>query len=135
MAKKVKTIILDESKVKAYFEGIIPYDTTILRDFLKQCTVVNTAIPSEEDFVEYGFMIYKQTNRNPKDYDYALRAKYFQWKEAGWVDGFGTPIKIWKTKLANTIPSLKPMFLQQAKGNTSQNLMENLIKNGLPEFK
>jgi hypothetical protein len=135
MAKKVKTIILDENKVKEFFETI---EDAALRnsiiDVLKICTVTNTKIPPLEEFIEYGYFIYRQQKRNPNDYDYALRAKYFQWVEDGWVDGYGTPIRNWKTKLANTIPKLSPMF-QTTHRNTSQNLVENLIKNGLPEFK
>jgi hypothetical protein len=48
-------------------------------------------------------------------YRYPIEAKYNQWVEAGWVDGHGKKIKNWKTKLANTIPFLKPIEIEQAK--------------------
>lgn len=132
MAKKIKTIILDESKVMAFFEGIIPYDRTTINNFLKECTVTNKIIPQEQEFVDYGLMLFKQINKNPTEYEYSLRAKYFQWKEDSWVDGYGTPIKNWKTKLANTLLSLKP--IRQDRNNTD-NLLTKLVSNGIPEFK
>jgi hypothetical protein len=132
MGKKTKTIVLDENKVIAFFEGIIPYDRTVLNDFLKQCSVVSKTIPPEQDFVDYGLMLFKQLGKNPTEYDYSLRAKYFQWKEDGWIDGYGQPIKNWKTKLANTLASLKP--IRQERNNTD-NLMNKLLSNGIPDFK
>lgn len=132
MAKKIKTIILDESKVMAFFEGIIPYDRTTINNFLKECTVTNKTIPLEQEFVDYGLMLFNQLNKNPTEYEYSLRAKYFQWKEDSWVDGYGTPIKNWKTKLANTLVSLKP--IRQDRNNTD-NLLTKFVSNGIPEFK
>lgn len=134
MAKKVKTIILDESKVMQFFERL--NENAFLCDtvkcFLKECTVTNKIIPQEQEFVDYGLMLFKQLNKNPSEYEYSLRAKYFQWKEDSWVDGYGTPIKNWKTKLANTLVSLKP--IRQDRNNTDS-LLNKLVTNGIPEFK
>jgi len=66
-------------------------------------------IPTLEEFCEYGMKGLKP------GYRYPIEAKYNQWVEAGWVDGHGKKIKNWKTKLANTIPFLKPMEVEQAK--------------------
>ena len=41
--------------------------------------------------------------------DYHLEGKYNEWVEQGWKDGYGKPIKNWKTKFRNIIPYLKPM--------------------------
>jgi hypothetical protein len=131
MAKKNKTIVLDESKVIAFFENIDSFEKTFLTDFLKNCAVTNKIIPSEQEFVDYGFTIFKQLGKNTSEYEYSLRAKYFQWKEASWIDGYGQPIKNWKTKLNMTIPSLKPIY--QSK-NTTDNLLTKLVSNGIPEF-
>jgi len=70
---------------------------------------VENIIPTLEEFCEYGMKGLKP------GYRYPIEAKYNQWVEAGWVDGHGKKIKNWKTKLANTIPFLKPMEFEQAK--------------------
>jgi hypothetical protein len=70
---------------------------------------VENIIPTLEEFCEYGMKGLKP------GYRYPIEAKYNQWVEAGWVDGHGKKIKNWKTKLANTIPFLKPMEVEQAK--------------------
>ena len=72
--------------------------------------IVNkNTIPTLEEFCEYGMKGLKP------GYRYPIEAKYNQWVEAGWVDGHGKKIKNWKIKLANTIPFLKPMEVEQAK--------------------
>lgn len=131
MAKRTKTIVLDESKVVAFFEEIDSFERTFLTNFLKDCTVINSKIPAEQEFVDYGLMIFKQLGKNPSEYEYSLRAKYFQWKEDSWIDGYGQPIKNWKTKLANTISSLKPIYQNR---NTTETLLTKLVGNGIPEF-
>ena len=70
---------------------------------------VENIIPTLDEFCEYGMKGLKP------GYRYPIEAKYNQWVEAGWVDGHGKKIKNWKTKLANTIPFLKPMEVEQAK--------------------
>lgn len=39
--------------------------------------------------------------------EFSLKAKYEQWKENKWKDGYGKEIKNWKIKIKNTIPHLK----------------------------
>ena len=48
----------------------------------------------------------------------SLRAKYDQWMENGWRDGFEKEIKNWKTKIRNTMPHLK-------KTDKNQSFMNN----------
>lgn len=67
--------------------------------------IKNTDIPAREDFVEYGLSLVG----NNKGYEFTLNAKFDSWVENKWRDGKGQKIKNWKTKLANTIPFLKPM--------------------------
>ena len=68
-----------------------------------------TDIPAREDFVEYGLSLVG----NNKGYEFTLNAKFDSWVENKWRDGKGQKIKNWKTKLANTIPYLKPMGTEQ----------------------
>jgi len=58
-------------------------------------------IPSFEDFEKYG--LEKKSDVSAE----ALNLKYQSWVESGWNDGFGKPIKNWKSKLLNTLPHLK----------------------------
>lgn len=67
--------------------------------------VRNTDIPAREVFVEYGLSLVG----NNRGYEFTLNAKFDSWIENKWRDGKGQKIKNWKTKLANTIPYLKPM--------------------------
>ena len=46
-------------------------------------------------------------------YEYSITEKYNQWKEDGWKDGNNSKIKNWKTKIANTIPYLKPIYKKE----------------------
>jgi len=57
-------------------------------------------IPSFKEFKEYAL------SKKPDINMEALKLKYDAWIESGWRDGFGNPIKNWKTKLLNTIPHL-----------------------------
>lgn len=62
-------------------------------------------IPEIEEFLEHCKVLLQ--DRFPA-YEYSLRAKYQAWVDNKWKDGYNKPIKIWKTKIANTIPYLKP---------------------------
>ena len=82
-------------------------------------------IPSEIEFVEYGLACVKKANLQG-DYEYTLKAKYFAFNEANWHDGNNTPIKNWKTKLANVIPYLKPIGQNMSK-STGLSKMESVV--------
>lgn len=64
-------------------------------------------IPSESEFLEYCKTIKEFEFKN---YEFSLKAKYESWVNAGWKDGNGDKIKVWKTKIKNTYPYLKPIF-------------------------
>lgn len=67
-------------------------------------------IPTESDFLDFCKEVLKDKYQ---PYEFALKAKYEAWASAGWRDGNGEKIKIWKTKIKNTIPYLKPMYEQK----------------------
>ena len=59
------------------------------------------SIPAREEFIKYCL-------EKKKDVDPAAAGlKFDSWKENGWKDGYGKPIKNWKSKALNTIPHLK----------------------------
>ncbi len=61
-------------------------------------------IPTVEEFLDYAKTL-KEFNYS--ELEFALKAKYQAWVDAGWKDGHGSEIKIWKTKLQNTITHLR----------------------------
>lgn len=70
-------------------------------------------VPEFEEFLNYA----KTLEPYKPELDFAIRAKYNAWAESGWKDGNGKKIKIWKTKLQNTIlhlPAQKKEFTQGA---------------------
>lgn len=57
-------------------------------------------IPTAEDFVAYGLSVLPDVSIDH------LRAKYYAWKDNGWVNGKGREIKNWKNALNSTLPYL-----------------------------
>jgi len=55
--------------------------------------------PTFDEFLEYA----KTLKSWQPGFEVQLEAKFNQWNEEDWKDGFGKPIKNWKTKLQNTI--------------------------------
>ncbi len=53
------------------------------------------------------------------EYKFSSEAKYQAWKDAGWKDGFGKPIKNWKSKFNSTVPHLKPFSSESSQTITS----------------
>ena len=47
-----------------------------------------------------------------EEYEFSLKAKYQTWVDAGWKDGYGKPIKVWKSKIKNTFPHLKKTYIK-----------------------
>lgn len=67
-------------------------------------------IPKLEDFLFYcKDFIEKDMNSVYAEYEFSLKAKYETWVELGWKDGYGKPIKAWKSKIKNTFPHLIPV--------------------------
>jgi len=66
-------------------------------------------IPSLIIFLEHAQEECKKANLNFNDLKYSIQSKYESWVSAGWKDGNGNIIKIWKSKFNNTLPHLKPI--------------------------
>ena len=67
-------------------------------------------IPTEQEFLEYGITIYKQLGKDSEPFEFAILSKYNSWKDNGWKNGHGKPIKNWKNNLNNTIPHIKGIY-------------------------
>lgn len=74
------------------------------------------SVPTFSEFMEYA----KTLQIYHPGLDFGIEAKYKAWTDAGWKDGFGKPIKVWKSKLMNTMPHIKPSGTRQAKQPISQ---------------
>lgn len=57
-------------------------------------------IPEFPEFLDFA------KKEKPTIDEYAVKAKYIDWIENGWKDGYNSPIQRWKTKLRNTLPHL-----------------------------
>lgn len=80
--------------------------------------VKKNEIPVIEDFLSYcKEFIEKDMNSVFEDYEFSLKAKYETWVELGWKDGYGKPIKAWKSKIKNTFPHLIPTKNYQKQTN------------------
>jgi len=68
-------------------------------------------IPSENDFLKYcKEVVENDLKAIYSEYEFSLKAKYQTWVDAGWKDGYGKKIKVWKTKIKNTLPHLKKTY-------------------------
>jgi hypothetical protein len=68
-------------------------------------------IPSENDFLAYCKEVVENDLKAVySEYEFSLKAKYQTWVDAGWNDGYGKKIKVWKTKIKNTLPHLKKTY-------------------------
>lgn len=79
-------------------------------------------IPSFDEFLTYA----RTLDPWSEDYKFSLEAKYDQWKENKWKDGYNKPIKNWKTKIKNTLP-----HLQRTKPKEGQVVMRSYKKDQL----
>jgi len=75
-------------------------------------------IPTEEEFLEYATVIYKQLEKDFEPFKFPLLAKYTTWIDNGWKNGHNKPIKNWKNTLNNTIPHIKGIY-NGTKNNTN----------------
>jgi hypothetical protein len=82
--------------------------------------------PSEFEFIEFGLLCIKKAGMIG-NYEYALKAKYFDYNTNNWHDGHDTPIKNWKTKLANVIQYMKPINKGQNLSNGQPSKMESMV--------
>lgn len=76
--------------------------------------------PDLETFVAFAREMYQNELKvDFSPYEFAVKAKYDSWNDADWKDGHKKPIVVWKNKLRNTIPHLKPIYGQSTRNNTS----------------
>jgi hypothetical protein len=86
---------------------------------------VKETIPSIEEFLSFCKEDMVKNNMNFNLYEYSLKSKYESWVENGWKDGHNNIIKLWKSKIRNTIPHLRPMqTLSNKSGGKYQNELE-----------
>ncbi len=71
-------------------------------------------IPTESEFLNYCQTFLNGTYLS---YEKSLKAKFLQWSENKWRDGYNKPISNWKTKIQNTLPYLKPERVVENKVN------------------
>jgi hypothetical protein len=70
-------------------------------------------IPNEVEFLLYcKEVIENDLKAVYEEYEFSLKAKYQTWVDAGWKDGYGKPIKVWKSKIKNTFPHLKKTYIK-----------------------
>lgn len=74
---------------------------------------VKKSIPGIEDFLAYA----KSLKQYQPELDQAIEAKYNQWVADGWKDGYGKPIKVWQTKLQNTMLYMPGVSVQKKASN------------------
>lgn len=55
------------------------------------------------EFKKHGFDKLSELGLNPIQYEFSLKAKFEQWQENDWRDGFDNKIVNWKSKLTNQI--------------------------------
>ena len=72
----------------------------------------NITPPPLSEFLEHSKITCNKANLNFNELSFAIESKYETWVQDGWKDGNGNKIKIWKTKLNNTLPFLKPIKQQ-----------------------
>lgn len=76
--------------------------------------------PDLETFIAFAREMYQNELKvDFSPYEFAVKAKYDSWNDADWKDGHKEPIVVWKNKLRNTIPHLKPIYGQSTRNNTS----------------
>lgn len=91
-------------------------------------TITNSKIPTEQDFLEYGYTILKQLNKDPENFEFSLKAKYHSWVDDGWKTGHGKKIKNWKNTLNNTIPHIKPIYNGRNNKDENRSYREKLLR-------
>jgi len=83
-------------------------------------------IPTVEEFLCFcKEFIEKDMNSVFDEYQFSLKAKYETWTELGWKDGYGKPIKAWKSKIKNTFPHLKKTYKSNSEPPKSGSLHQN----------
>ena len=69
-------------------------------------------IPTLTEFLDHGKILCEKAGLVYKNMIFSIEQKYHAWVSLGWKDGHDKPIQVWKTKLGNTLPHLKPISNQ-----------------------
>lgn len=77
------------------------------KDKVKDKEEAKVVIPDIHEFLDHAMKLCVKSGRNFMALKFSIEQKYEAWKDAGWKDGHGNKIKVWKTKLGNTLPHLK----------------------------
>lgn len=102
------SVIKSKTKAKTENEYVIENE---VKNNLKVASEKKIQYPTEAEFLEHAkFLIGSEY----PSYEFSLKAKFKSWS-VEWKDGFGKPIKNWKTKLNNTIPHLGKMKVTPGK--------------------
>lgn len=90
-----------------FAEGCLTVSKDLAKDYdndnVNDSVSVNDNKPNYKDFLAYA----KQQEIFKDSMEYQLKAKYNQWVENNWKDGYNKPIKNWKTKLQNVLVYFK----------------------------
>lgn len=65
-----------------------------------QQQVLNVNIPTLDEFLNFA----KTIEIYNSNLDYQIKVKYEKWKEDGWKNGYGRPIRNWQTSLKSAMP-------------------------------
>jgi hypothetical protein len=85
--------------------------------------------PSIDEFLSFCKDDMIKNGMNFSLYEYSLKSKFLSWVENDWKDGNNKPIKLWKSKIRNTIPFLKPISL------TTSNSYQDKVNQAVKAFK
>ena len=82
-----------------------------LMDLILELTTKDAKKPGKTPTIEEFMAHAKTLSPYTPEYDFSIIAKYNQWVDAGWKDGYNKPIKNWKSKLMNVFPHLKKIAI------------------------
>ena len=84
--------------------------------------------PDLDTFIAHAKEIYQiELKMDFSLYEFAVRAKYQSWIDAGWKDGHKKPIQAWKNKLRNLIPYLKPIYGKSTHNNSNNGFTKTTV--------
>lgn len=84
--------------------------------------------PDLDTFVAHAKEIYQnELKMDFSLFEFAVKAKYQSWIDAGWKDGHKKPIQAWKNKLRNLIPYLKPIYGKSTHNNSNNGFTKTTV--------
>lgn len=108
------------SKTKKPSKAYAPHmeDENKDEDISTDIIIKDKKIPTLTEFLDHGRILCGKAGFIYKDMVFSMEQKYHEWVAQGWKDGYGKQIKIWKSKLGNTLPHLKS--INQQHGQTDE---------------